>query len=145
MDLNCEYKRTNWALRRLRISQMRTDSCGPTFADDISGRQMRTTLADDRCGRQTRRTDKCGRQMRTDFLRTEFLFSALYTLYSIQKNLISNFHRTFFSIELYLSLKEFFQIPKSLYQNVPHPILISKRIFSRFLNGSELLKFTSQK
>ena len=54
------------ALRRLRISQMRTDSCGPTFADDISGRQMRTTLADDRCGRQTR-TDKYGRQMRTDF------------------------------------------------------------------------------
>ena len=71
--------------------------------------------------------------------RNNFFSIELYIPYKI------NFHRTFFSIELYLSLKEFFQIPKSLYQNVPHPILISKRIFSRVLNGSEPLKFTSQK
>ena len=55
--LCCLYGITTFADFTNADRQLRTDFCG---------RQMRTTLADDRCGRQTR-TDICGRQMRTDF------------------------------------------------------------------------------
>ena len=63
------------ALRRLRISQMRTDSCGPTFADDRCGRHLRTTDADDKRG-QTYADDRCGPTFADRILRLRLELSA---------------------------------------------------------------------
>ena len=77
-------------LRRLRISQMRTDTCGPTIADDICGRQMRTDIS----GRQMRsrlmRTDVCGRQMRTEFCGFPYIHRFKIKIWFFKVNNIKN-------------------------------------------------------
>ena len=74
MSIGQNVNSTKSVLRRLRISQMRTDTCGPTIADDICGRQMRTDIS----GRQMRsrlmRTDVCGEKAKVQRKSESFLF-----------------------------------------------------------------------